>query len=58
MFTAAVAEPPALSVKRHEQITLTTLMINKCLASEAASVAMDGEAPESSQEGSLREEQH
>ena len=51
-------EPPALPIKRREQITLTTLMINKCLASEAASLAMDGEAPESSQEGSLREEQH
>ncbi len=51
-------EPPALPIKRREQIALTTRMINQCLASAAASVAMDGAAPESSQDGSLREEPH
>ena len=36
----------------------TIHMIKTCLAGAAASVAMDGVAPESGQDGPLREEQH
>ena len=34
------------------------VMINECLPCAAASAAKDGEAPESSPDGSLREKQH
>ena len=36
----------------------TTLKIKKCLALDVASVAMDGVAPESGQDGPLKEERH
>ena len=39
-------------------IGLAALMLKKCLASDVASAAMDGETPESGQDGLLREERH
>ena len=39
-------------------IVTTTLNVHKCLASDVASAAMDGVAPEWVQDGPLREERH
>ena len=47
-----------LLLTSHKFIVTTRLKVHKCLASDVASAATDGVAPELGQDGPLREERH